>query len=948
MNVNTLIEISSGQITTYVNLGLAVIAIFVLIGFLIGLADGIWKKTFAVVFFVISFLCLILFIKPIGNFIYGYDITKIADTFNISLPESIAEAKTIGQLVYDQIEQILVNSNTNITLNAESIKIIDGLALSVIQLAAFIIGVVLIFILGSLFCPLLYHLIFKWIIPKRIRKEHKVRILGGLMGIVETVCILSMLLVPFSALVNTVALGTKDVEKNTQSSNSDNEIYNLVTNILEGYNNSILAKALFSVTIDGKPIDIKLMDYIVDNKNLEENNIHLLDEIQNLSSVALDGLAKGVISLADGSINYSVLLESEFAKSALYTLSDSSLICTVLPIALTLSLNMVNEQTEYDFTSVNFDEVDWSDSIRCVADVFDEVRQTGIVTEESIKDPEMMLETIKLDRAYEPQFTSALARLGDSDFAKIIMPQMVTSYLTSIREEPNNNTSYVDKKMANNSEEENNKKSFTDYLKDLPDKAYEVETYQSIDWGEELVDLLQIAYSISDQVNTQKDEPISLKDIKSLFTIENMANTFFGIDGERKYLTEKDYQNNVFINGGTVNNKNFAGTKAIFGCSSKEGTKGILDLQIVNKLLIEHNTLPRIIRRVVREFEDKIPSSYINDACDKLSKEVGNWELADWKKEVSNLIDTAVPLVNASSFIVQDDNDRTLDNFCEGEGNFALNYFADTVDNSFILSEVAPLVMEAYCQDEKNDRDLFLNIKLSDLNFTRFDKDTSFGKQFAYIADNVLPRAKTILDISKLEKVDVNTIIDNSEDLTSILECAYQSQILNRKLTKEEIENNQVNNFQSIMIDLLTEPTKEQIDQGFDISLNIPTITDNLVIVKKDTILNVGKGNNPNWVEENGNGEIKALIDVICSLRKTNDEDTEYLLSYINDKSSVDLEEKIYKMGNEVERVFKEIDDSQLMRDAFPKALNSMIKDIDQFDKGVDFKNVEDWTQEGI
>lgn len=946
MNVKTLIEISSGQITTYVNLGLVVIGVLVLIGFLIGLAKGVWKKTFAVVFFVVSFLCLILFIKPLGNFIYGYDITQITNAFNISLPDSIAESKTIGQLVYDQIEQIIVNSNMNITLDAESIKIIDGLALSVIQLVLFIIGVVLIFILGSLFCPLLYHLIFKWIIPKRVRNEHKVRILGGLMGMVETICILSMLLVPFSALVNTVAIGTKDVEKNTQSTNSDNEIYNLVTSILEGYNNSILAKALFAVTIDGKPIDIKLMDYIMDNKNLNENNIHLLDEIQNLSSVALDGIAKGVISLADGSINYSVLLESEFVKGALYTLSDSSLICTVLPIALTIGLNVVDEKTEYDFTSVNFDDVDWSDSIRCVGDVFDEIRETGIVTEDSIQDPKIMLERIKLDRSYEAQFSSALSRLGGSDFAKIIMPQMVTSYLTSIREVPN--TSSVNKKMANNDNEENKFSKFTDYLKDLPDQAYEVETYQSIDWAKELVDLLEIAFDISDQVNIQRNEPVSLKDISTLLTIENMTDTFFGIDGERKYLNANDYKNNVFVNGGTIDNKNFDGTKAIFGCSTKEGSKGILDLQIVNKLLINHNALPKIIRTIAKEFEEKVPNEYINDACNKLSDEVKNWKLDDWKKEVSNLIDNAVPLVNASSFIVEGDNDRTIENLCEGEGNFALQYFADSVDNSFILSEVAPLAMEAYCHDEKNDRKLFLNIKLSDLNFTQFDKDTSFGKEFAFIADEVLPKAKTILDISKSEKVDVNTIIDNNEDLTSILECAYQSQILNRKLTEEEIKNDQINNFQSIMIDLLTEPTKEQLDQGFDTSLNIPTITDKLVIVDKKTILGIGKNGNPDWVEEDGNGEIKSLVDVICSLRKDKESDTEYLLSYINDKNSVDIEEKIYEMGNEVERVFKEIDDSQLMRDAFPEALNTMIKDIAQFDKGVDFENVNDWIREGI
>lgn len=941
--------ISAADITMYSNIAFFVIIGLIVIGFLVGLAKGVWKKTFSLVCTIGLALTLVLCIKPLSNFIYNYDVSSIVQNFSLELPEGSGDFKTLGELLQNLINHYLESSEVQIEMTPDMIQFVDGLAHSIIQLAAFIVGAILIILILLLICPLLYHLLFKWIVPKNTRDHHKIRFLGGVEGLVEITCILSLVLMPFTGLANSILSGVRDEKGDIQvNEENTNEIYQLVCDILNGYNESILANSLFKITLDGKPIDVTLMNYITESNLNDTTKLELFDELKILSSVAFDALSKELVDFTAQTINLNVILQSEFVTDSLHKLADSSLICSALPVALLVGLNISGDMMEVDFSNVDLSNIDWSSSLSGIGDAFHEIQRSGIISEEVINSPELIMDNVILNREHETELKNALNIVFNSSFVDELMPQIAVSILDSRRETPKSDVSIKrsqNDETQSSDETKDNGNRFLDFSADLPEEAYDVETYKSIDWGKELCDMLEITLRIAEQFTLVYGEEISLSKIEKLFDQKILMNSLFGIDDEIVYETEDDYKNNIYLNGGEINNTYIYGTKRIVGCTNEEDNVGLLDLQFIKKVIVDFNLLPEIIPDIVESLEGKEQIGDINEACDRLTSEISKWKIKDWKDEFTSLLEASVPLINSTKFI-NEDNLQTLRDFSSGEGNFALVYFSDRIESSFLLNEVAPLLLQAFSTNPENDMELALGLRLSDLNFTKFE-NSSFAKEINSMAKDVLPNSESVINLVEEKNVDIKKIIHEREGLEESLEAIYSNQITNPHLTKEEISKNELSNFENVMIKLLCNPTEEDIANGVDTSLNIPTMTDNLVCVEKNTILKVGKGNNRNWVEEDGNGEIHYLFDTLESLEAKKAGDTEYILSYINGDESINMEEKVYEMGNEVERIFATVDNSVLMKDAFPSTLNKVLKDND-VGKFADFNKVDNWEKEGV
>lgn len=941
--------ISAADITMYSNIAFFVIIGLIVIGFLVGLAKGVWKKTFSLVCTIGLALTLVLCIKPLSNFIYNYDVSSIVQNFSLELPEGSGDFKTLGELLQNLINHYLESSEVQIEMTPDMIQFVDGLAHSIIQLAAFIVGAILIILILLLICPLLYHLLFKWIVPKNTRDHHKIRFLGGVEGLVEITCILSLVLMPFTGLANSILSGVRDEKGDIQvNEENTNEIYQLVCDILNGYNESILANSLFKITLDGKPIDVTLMNYITESNLNDTTKLELFDELKILSSVAFDALSKELVDFTAQTINLNVILQSEFVTDSLHKLADSSLICSALPVALLVGLNISGDMMEVDFSNVDLSNIDWSSSLSGIGDAFHEIQRSGIISEEVINSPELIMDNVILNREHETELKNALNIVFNSSFVDELMPQIAVSILDSRRETPKSDVSIKrsqNDETQSSDETKDNGNRFLDFSADLPEEAYDVETYKSIDWGKELCDMLEITLRIAEQFTLVYGEEISLSKIEKLFDQKILMNSLFGIDDEIVYETEDDYKNNIYLNGGEINNTYIYGTKRIVGCTNEEDNVGLLDLQFIKKVIVDFNLLPEIIPDIVESLEGKEQIGDINEACDRLTSEISKWKIKDWKDEFTSLLEASVPLINSTKFI-NEDNLQTLRDFSSGEGNFALVYFSDRIESSFLLNEVAPLLLQAFSTNPENDMELALGLRLSDLNFTKFE-NSSFAKEINSMAKDVLPNSESVINLVEEKNVDIKKIIHEREGLEESLEAIYSNQITNPHLTKEEISKNELSNFENVMIKLLCNPTEEDIANGVDTSLNIPTMTDNLVCVEKNTILKVGKGNNRNWVEEDGNGEIHYLFDTLESLEAKQEGDTEYILSYINGDESINMEEKVYEMGNEVERIFATVDNSVLMKDAFPSTLNKVLKDND-VGKFADFNKVDNWEKEGV
>ncbi len=935
--------ISASDITMYSNIVFFVIIGLIAMGFLIGIIKGVWKKTFSLICTLGLSLTLIFCVKPLSNFIYNYDISSIIKNFNITVPDGSGDFKSFGELLHNLINHYLESGEVQIEMTPDMIQLVDGLAHSIIQLTLFIVGVILIIIILSLICPLLYHLLFKWIIPKNTRKHHKVRFLGGLEGLIEITCILSLVLMPFTGIANSILSGVRDENGNIQvNKDNDNELYQLVCDILNGYNESILANSLFKITLNGKPIDVSLMNYITESDLNDTTKLKLFDEIKILSSLAFDALSKGVVDLTAQTVNLSIILQSEFITDSLHKLAESSLICSTLPIALLIGLNYSGNMIDVDFSNVDLSNIDWKDSLNGIGDAFLEIQQSGIISDEIIESPNLLMDKIMLNREHETELKNALNILFNSSIVDELMPQIAVSILESRRETPK---SEVSVKRSQSGETQDNENRFLNFSADLPDEAYDVDTYKSIDWGKELSDMLEIVLRVAEQFTLVYGEEVSLSKVVNLFDQKVLMNSLFGINDKIIYETEKDYENNIYLNGGEINESYIYGTKKIIGSTKEENNIGLLDLQFFKKLLVDFNIIPEIIPNIVHSLEGKEQIGDINEACDRLANEISKWNINDWKDEFNALLEASVPLINATKFINSENGLQTLKDFSFGEGNFALVYFSEKIESSFLLNDVAPLLFKAYTTNPTNDMALALGLRLSDLNFTDFD-ESSFAKELKSIARDVLPNSQSIINLVEEKNVNIKKIIHEREGLEESLEAIYLNQITNPHLTDEEIRKNELTNFENVMINLLCNPTAEDIANGVDTSLNVPTITNNLVCVEKNTILKIGRDENRNWFEEDGKGEIHYLFDTLESLEAKEPKDTEYILEYISGDGSINIEEKVYEMGNEVKRIFATVDNSLLMKDAFPFTLNKILKD-NEVGKFADFNNVDNWEKEG-
>lgn len=937
-------SISAEQVTAYFNYGFYAFVAIGLLGFLIGLIKGLWKKSFSFVFYLILFTLLICFIKPISNFVYNFDVQKITTLFNVQLGQELNNFHTIGEYLQITLEEMIKSSNIAIEFTPETKYAIDGLALSIVQLALFIVGNILIWIFGFFVCPLLYHLFFKWFVPKRVRKNHKFRFFGGLVGLVEYVCIFSLFLSPFTAVINTALNSVKDENGNINiNDKNDDEIYNLITNLLEGYNNSILANSIFKITLNGKSLDVILMDYITDSNLSEDQKLHLFDELQNIFSVAYDAISQGVINLSSGAIYLPVLFDTQVVKDMLYSLSNSTLVCFTLPIAVTLGLSLTDDSLNMDLSNIDLSNINWSDSIKGVGDIFESIRETGIINANNIKNPNEILNTVYINRDNETSLKNAVRRLGDSSLFNKLMPQIFVAYLNSVKPQKNDTVSL---KAINNKETSNQDNSLSLTNIELPDEAYEVETYASINWGEEFSNLLEIVFKMSDQYRAIDSNDLSISQIGTLFTQENLMKLFFGISNDKKFITEDDYANNIYINGGNVSEDvTIPGTKAILGTLEDENNVGLLDLQIVKKLFVDFKVFPKLLPNIMSTLEG-MANIELDEVTTTIEEEIADWDISNWKNEMAAIIESATPLLNLTKIISNNsaDSNQMISSLSEGEGNVALIYTSRKVEDSFVLNKVAPLALEAFTSIEKNDVNLFLGIKLSDLNFTSFDEEASFASEIYNIASNVLPSVSKFMEIIE-DGTNLDDIIKEKESLVSILEGVYNSQIFNRHLSKEEIANNISTNFEKVMIQIFSNPTSEDLENGFDTSFNIPNITNDLVMVDKEVIKNVGKNGNRDWVEPNGDGEIRAIFNVISSLKSDREGETNYLFEMIENGGTIG--DNVYDMGDEIARIFATIDHSQIMKKALPYTMNKLFEDNELISSSIDFNLVENWESEG-
>lgn len=548
------------------------------IGALVGIWKGIWKMSFKLIFTSVLVILFVFLTPTISKAVCSIDLTQFFDR-SFTFEGKVIPISTVDETI---VNMLIASGYVSPTASASVYTSVLALSHSIISYVVFFALMLLVFLLGPLFSALFYHCLFKFFIPRKVRRRHKVRWLSGIVGFTTYVAIFVMLLSPLTSLANALAkekqavenLNTREVLSNTQ--------YEKIINVLDAYNNSLLYKSL---TLYGSTTGI---DYSIVNRAttsvVEGTTISFIEEITNILSIAGPvSETIEVVTTETGSIT--IELSSLYAKSVINAgfalLQNSSFIMGLVPALVDIGLDLVQDRVDQvDLSKIDLSDVDWTSQFSALNDCYGKLYDAGLIDYLTTSGSDKTLITDDNIDLYR----DALKTVGNTDLVKSLMPLALD--------------------MANSS------------MKAQGFDVFSTENLDEISWGEELADAFVIVTDLLDATEIDINKIIK------------------PVEGE-PYDFAKIFQSALADDTKLGQIK-----KAIIGekaTTTVESTKGLLDLQLFTTGLVDITKLFETALTSFDEIEDFVnPNSIINA--------ISNMSIDEWKTELDNLLDI-VPLV---------------------------------------------------------------------------------------------------------------------------------------------------------------------------------------------------------------------------------------------------------------------------------------------------------------
>ncbi len=357
---------------------------FVALGFIFGFVRGIWREGFRLLFVGTLIALSVLFTRQLVNFSIDYDISGLASSIGMSAinldvgsgPISVP-VTTAYETINTLLEQVLLGFGFFITPQLS--ELIIALTLVLLRYLVFIILAILIFLLGETLAALLYFIPFRFLIPLKWRKKKKMRLLGGLAGATKMVLVLTMFLSPFTSLVNTISTSFKDFDEQ-YGDQIDSELYDQIMGYVNVYDQSTFSTVLFDwyISEDGKTIDTVLMDFI-SGEDIENYRLTLSDELDSIVDIAATLIGTGAIDASLSSIDTSLLLTESAVTNLILSLTGSTLVMRIIPIAVAVAFNLDLVTQYVDPDKIDFDAINWDEELIQIGDILSGVIRTGIL-----------------------------------------------------------------------------------------------------------------------------------------------------------------------------------------------------------------------------------------------------------------------------------------------------------------------------------------------------------------------------------------------------------------------------------------------------------------------------------------------------------------------------------------------------------------------------------------
>ncbi|MBM3909484.1 MAG: hypothetical protein FJ352_01790, partial [Firmicutes bacterium] len=912
------------QIAQYLDYALYGIFGMVALGFILGFLRGVWREGFRLLFVGGLVIASVLFTRQIVDFAMGYDVSNIASSagfgsiaLNLNGAPIIVSVKTPYETIYEILEQALLAFGFFIT--PAIADLIIGLTLVLLRYLVFIVLAIIIFLLGESVAAILYFIPFRFLIPRNVRKKMKMRLLGGLAGALKMVLVLTMFLSPFTSLVNTITGSFKDFDEE-YGDQIDAELYNEIMTFVNAYNDSTFAQTLFSwsLTDDGLSIDTALMDYVT-GQDLDAYRLTLANELGSFVDIAASLIGSGAVDSTFATIDTSLLITEDVVTNLITSLTGSVLIMKILPIAVTIGLNLDEVSPFLDPDLINLDDLVWEDELNYIGDIFTGVIRSGVLTPISAGNTDTLtLINAMFTPTAKDEVLMMLETLDTSPFLSQVIPAVLYKLVT-------------DEIDAGGPAGGIGLSTF------LPTVWSE---YESLSFGSELSLIYELVYELNEGVDglldvvlpaNQNQAPLGRK------FVDEPTPTLIDLLKDNFDLFVEVLIGEVDEDGLPINNDPTEGTSI--------NRRALLDSNlIVNGLptIVEDLLLPTLTSVAGETFDDTELNTLISDFN---SGSRGDIRL-DYKGEFAGIFSILGAVLDNETLIslIQPEPGQSLDILALLEdGAFRSGLKADLIpalDRSQIILTVVPGILESTLTGAGFDDFLSLiSLTTADLNF-EFE---SLSRELTIVVD-MMGYAFNVLDASADLLNQFPTI---AYDLIGLLDNIYFSDIINLNPNT----NNKTTNFNQIIkgIFSLVEGIgieESDIDTGFN----------------RVGPSGLENGWTTTFVDTNGNDKLDALDTI--SFRGENFHLINFLKTAL-ESGLLDISGDIFAALEDLTSGSEDIDDpnvatlykifayadrSEIIAAAFGGILDNLFGTTGGLldaDLGSSFRNVTSWTEEG-
>lgn len=460
-----LLDTTNADISLILNVAfwcmIGMIAIFALVGAI----KGFWKSVVGAVVQLIL-LVVVMFVTPgVANLIGNIDVSGFTSSSSATIGNVEIQITSIREMIC----QWLTASGYVSPVNGQSIyEAAMGLTNIVLSLAVFVVLAIFVFFFGWLISTLIYHTIFKWFIPKKIRMKHKMRWLGALSGAVMGFFSVFLLMTPFSYLGNTVKQNEAALKalKGTIDDNMD-QILDYATLYGESAFGSDWMYSMSSFVVN----QATSSDYLGGKANFSD--------ITSLLAGLSKGFSKGLNSNNNSPLDFTVIVGDRAAVDGiLETLIGNNIIVKVMPSLLKAAVTYVKTPESIDLTKLDFEGVDFSTEFTTIQGIYDNLYDAGFITS-------MISGNLSVDPSKQDFYIDALEKLASDPLV-------------------NKNLSVLMSESASNI------KNLTGYeILKLDQEVYKQTTDNGktgIDWKKEIVTLGNAVFKLSDALGISLNE----------------------------------------------------------------------------------------------------------------------------------------------------------------------------------------------------------------------------------------------------------------------------------------------------------------------------------------------------------------------------------------------------------------------------------------------------------